>query len=146
MANQKLIKIWLFDNQIEVIEENTFAGRKELQEVILSENRVQFVGIGAFNSLAKLEFSNNPCYSGLATNTTKVLKLVEVIYEKCSIKPKWYENEVFGFVDETTEHTKTEHELQIERLTAEINQLKLQLAEKEKIALDCKKLNENLMK
>lgn len=89
MANlERLIYLDLVGNKIEKLESDTFANTPNLNEVLLSNNRLQFIGANLLEPLKKLyyiHFGGNVCITGQSKHSSEqLLRLKTEIKLKCS--------------------------------------------------------------
>lgn len=84
----QLTGFWFHDNNFEAIESDLFEFTPNIDYIHLDQNKIKFVGSGAFSSLKnlkKLYFYGNPCHSiGSATDRLSVINLITTIESKCT--------------------------------------------------------------
>jgi hypothetical protein len=82
----RLRNLWLGSNDIEIIEADLFLFNPNIEWIFLEYNKIKNVESGAFGRLQKLHnlnFINNPCYSGEASDKPTVAFLIANIEFKC---------------------------------------------------------------
>lgn len=82
----KLKNLWLGSNDIELIESDLFDFNPNIEWIFLEYNKIKNVESGAFRKLQKLHnlnFVNNPCHTGEASDQSAVAFLVANIEFKC---------------------------------------------------------------
>lgn len=96
----KLRNLWLGSNDIEVIQSDLFDFNPNIEWIFLENNKIKNVESGAFGKLRKLQnlnFINNPCHSGEASDQSLVAFLIANIEFKCeqtSYMLKKYQKEI----------------------------------------------------
>lgn len=126
---------------IEVIPVDLFEYSRNLEDINLNNNKIKIVERGAFSKLqklTKLDFLNNTCHSGIAENRADVLSLITQIESRCTeyktiakdrnqyaTTTKVPTTTMRNFVNElnTCKKEKGEHEIEIEKLKVEFDNL-----------------------
>lgn len=88
----KLKNLWLYDNDITVIQADLFQYNPNLEFINLGDNKVAQVELGAFNGLDKLHtlwLFSNPCRNGIYDdkNRTQLLMQIKEIEANCKNAP-----------------------------------------------------------
>lgn len=141
----KLKRFWFESNNLEVIPADLFEDTRNLVSINFGNNKIKYVGRGAFDNLPKLKelsFYGNPIHDGYAPNHASVLKLIRHIDEKMLIV-----NEL-----NACNQIKSDQGIEIEKLKAEkVEWQKSNKAQGAKIdelqlEIEAKKFNNNLSK
>ena len=82
-----LKRLYLSNNELQVIEPDLFINNRKLQLVFLDNCKIKSVAPKVFdnlNSLTYLGFQDNPCYSGhIENNRGQTVELARNIYQNC---------------------------------------------------------------
>lgn len=82
----RLRNLWLGSNDIEIIKDDLFQYNPNIEWIYLEYNKIKNVESGAFENLQKLHnlnFINNPCHSGQASDQPAVNFLISNIEFRC---------------------------------------------------------------
>lgn len=84
-----LKNLWIYKNEIRVIEADLFEFNPNLEDINLANNKITYIAPGAFGGLEKLhtlELDANPCTKGDTyekDDRSKVLELIRVAENSC---------------------------------------------------------------
>lgn len=82
----QLKNVYFQSNKIEAIEADMFELSPNLEIIYLTSNKIKYIGNGAFSSLNKLKLlslSENPCYSGVSSDRSTIIRTIPQIESQC---------------------------------------------------------------